>query len=145
MVVVGVAMWAEGMPTLAPDVQGRVHAVGRLNHEALALAVGGARCLVFVPWFEGFGIPVIEAMASGVPVIASNVTSLPEVCGGAAFALVDPAQTADIANEMLRLESDLHAAEEARMEGLKRAKDFSWRLTGEKMSHALNRLIHGRP
>ena len=71
-------------------------------------------------------------MASGVPVIASNVTSLPEVCGGAAFALVDPAQTADIANEMLRLESDPHAAEEARMEGLKRAKDFSWRLTGER-------------
>ena len=100
---------------------------------------------MFVPWFEGFGIPVIEAMASGVPVIASNVTSLPEVCGGAAFALVDPAQTADIANEMLRLESDPHAAEEARMEGLKRAKDFSWRLTGEKMSHALNRLIDGRP
>ena len=145
LVVVGVAMWAEGMHTPAPDVQGRVHAVGRLNHGALALAVGGARGLVFVPWFEGFGIPVIEAMASGVPVIASNVTSLPEVCGGAAFALVDPSQTADIAQEMLRLESDPHAAEEARMEGLKRAKDFSWRLTGEKMSHALNRLIHGRP
>ena len=145
LAVVGVAMWAEGMPALSQTVQGRVHVVGRLDNELLALAMGASRGLVFVPWFEGFGIPIVEAMACGVPVIASNVTSLPEVCGEAAFALVDPSQPVDIAQEMLRLENDPDAAQVAKTMGLARANDFSWRLTGEKMSHALNRLMDGRP
>lgn len=94
-----------------------------------------------MPWFEGFGIPLIEAMACGVPVIASNVTSLPEVCGGAAFALVNPSDTTSIAAEMNRLESDASAAREAEERGLRRAADFSWSATASKLSEALNLIL----
>ena len=141
LVVVGVAMWSEALPQMPGEVASRVHFAGRLDQGDLVLAVSGARGLVFVPWFEGFGIPVVEAMACGVPVIASNVTSLPEVCGDAAFALVDPAETSAIALEMMRLESDPQATGEASARGLRRAKDFSWSATAAKLSEALNGIL----
>ena len=68
----------------------RVHTTGRLDEVPLTQALGGASGMVFVPWFEGFGIPLVEAMAAGVPVVASHVTSLPEVGGDAVCAWVDP-------------------------------------------------------
>ena len=74
--------------------------------------------------FEGFGIPLVEAMSCGVPVVASNVTSLPEVCGDAAFALVDPGQPEDISKAMLDLEGHPEAASEAAERGLRRPKIF---------------------
>ena len=141
LVVVGVAMWSEVLPRLSSQVESRVHFAGRLDHGDLVLAVSGARGLVFVPWFEGFGIPVVEAMACGVPVIASDVTSLPEVCGDAAFALVNPSETSSIASEMMRLELDPQAARETAERGLRRAKDFSWSATAAKLSAALNPIL----
>ena len=141
LVVVGVAMWSDALPTLAEDVQTHVHFAGRLNNADLVSAVAGAEGLVFVPWFEGFGIPVVEAMACGVPVISSNVTSLPEVCGDAAFALVDPAALGVIAQEMHRLELDSEAAQEAREHGLVRAQHYSWAATGAKLDETLKTLL----
>ena len=80
LVMVGEAMWSgEAMTKGASD---RVHFTGRLNDAKLVEAVSSASGMVFVPWFEGFGVPIVEAMSCGVPVIASEVTSLPEVCGG---------------------------------------------------------------
>lgn len=141
LVVVGVAMWSKDLPRMSAEVESRVHFAGRLEQEELVVAVSGARGLVFVPWFEGFGIPVVEAMACGVPVIAYNVTSVPEVCGDAAFALVDPSETSSIAAEMMRLESDEGAAQEAAERGLRRARDFSWSATAAKLSGALNLIL----
>ena len=80
-----------------------VHYAGRLGRE-LAEVMRGAEGLVFVPWFEGFGVPIVEAFASGVPVIASNTTAMPEVCGDAAA--VDPANAQEIAEAMKLLETD---------------------------------------
>ena len=141
LVVVGVAMWSDTLPTLAEDVRTHVHFAGRLNNADLVCAVAGAEGLVFVPWFEGFGIPVVEAMACGVPVISSNVTSLPEVCGDAAFALVDPAASGGIAQEMHRLELDSEAAQEARERGLVRAQHYSWAATGARLDETLKTLF----
>lgn len=141
LVVVGVAMWSKDLPRMSAEAESRVHFAGRLEQEELVVAVSGAQGLVFVPWFEGFGIPVVEAMACGVPVIASNVTSVPEVCGDAAFALVDPSETSSIAAEMMRLESDEGAAQEAAERGLRRARDFSWSATAAKLSGALNLIL----
>ena len=76
-----------------------------------------------------------------MPVISSNVTSLPEVCGDAAFALVDPAQPRSIAREMHRLELDPEAAQSARQRGLARAKTYSWAATGAKLDKALNTML----
>ena len=144
LVLVGVAMWSDDLPSLPDEVQRRVHFAGRLNHGDLVAAVAGAQGLVFVPWFEGFGIPLVEAMSCGVPVVASNVTSLPEVCGDAAFALVDPGQPEDISKAMLDLEGHPEAASEAAERGLRRAQDFSWRATGQALSDALNDMMSRR-
>ena len=144
LVLVGVAMWSDDLPSLPEEVQRRVHFAGRLNHGDLVAAVSGAQGLVFVPWFEGFGIPLVEAMSCGVPVVASNVTSLPEVCGDAAFALVDPGQPEDISKAMLDLEGHPESASEAAERGLRRAQDFSWRATGQALSDALNDMMSRR-
>ena len=69
------------------------------------------------------------------------MTSLPEVCGDAAFALVDPAQPEAIAHEMHRLELDSEAGQEARHRGLARAKTYSWAATGAKLDRALNTML----
>ena len=137
LVVVGAAMWDELPMDVAPAVRKRIHALGRLPHDELPKVVGAAEALVFVPWFEGFGIPVLEAMACGVPVIASNVTSLPEVCGDAALALVSPGDMVEIAQAMWTAEHDTAARDTACMRGLSRAKAFSWAASGQ----ALNSLV----
>ena len=147
LVVVGVAMWpqSEEISVVSPlrdvDVESRVHWVGRLNEGALAQAVGGAEALVFVPWLEGFGIPVVEAMASGTPVICSDTSSLPEVCGGAAFALVPPGDSSEIAAAMIALAQEPERRARCVEAGLARAGMFSWTQSGMKLSTAVNLLL----
>ena len=137
LVIVGAAMWDELPMDVLPSVRQRIHSLGRLPHDELPKVMGAAEALVFVPWFEGFGIPVLEAMACGVPVIASNVTSLPEVCGDAALALVSPGNPEEIAQAMWAAEHDLEARTAACERGMERAKHFSWAASGQ----ALNRLV----
>ena len=137
LVIVGAAMWDALPMDVAASVRKRIHSLGRLPHDELPKVVGAAEALVFVPWFEGFGIPVLEAMACGVPVIASNVTSLPEVCGNAALALVSPGDAEEIAEAMWTAEHDAEARDTARQGGLARAKEFSWAASGQ----ALDRLV----
>jgi glycosyltransferase involved in cell wall biosynthesis len=84
-----------------------------------------ARMFVFPSLYEGFGIPVIEAMACGTPVITSNVTSLPEVAGDAAE-IVDPNSVEEIAAAMVRIERSASVRETLIRKGLERAKEFTW-------------------
>jgi glycosyltransferase involved in cell wall biosynthesis len=84
-----------------------------------------AAVFVFPSLYEGFGLPPLEAMASGTPVITSNVSSLPEVCGDAAF-FIDPLQTEAIADAMRRVLTDDALRAGLRQRGLERAKHFSW-------------------
>jgi glycosyltransferase involved in cell wall biosynthesis len=98
---------------------------GFLSDEDLGALYQGAYGLVFPSLYEGFGLPVLEAMSYGTPVITSNVSSLPEVAGDAAL-LVDPMAVADIAEKMTMLLEDtaLHAG--LREKGYARCKKFSW-------------------
>ena len=126
LVVVGSSMWTEEMRASAD-----VHWVGRLDRVDLALAMGGALGLVYLPWFEGFGVPIVEAFACGIPVIASNVTSIPEVCGGAEAALVAPDDAQDAAHWMERIERDASYRQDCVRRGLDRAQDFTWDLSAD--------------
>ena len=100
-----------------------------------------AEGLVFVPWFEGFGVPIVEAFASGVPVIASNTTAMPEVCGGAAAALVDPADVNEIAEAMKQLESGGALRNRAVEAGLERAKEFSWDASARRLMGSIETVL----
>ena len=80
-------------------------------------------------------------MACEVPVIASNVTALPEVCGDAAFALVSPDSSEDIAEAMLRLEQNPTDARAAAERGISRCRAFSWEKTASLVSQAVDDLL----
>jgi glycosyltransferase involved in cell wall biosynthesis len=98
---------------------------GHLEQEELSALLGAALCLVYVSYFEGFGVPLVEAFQSGVPVITSNVTSMPEVAGDAALQ-VNPLDVAEIAQAMERMYRDEDLRNECIARGLKRASAFSW-------------------
>jgi glycosyltransferase involved in cell wall biosynthesis len=96
--------------------------LGRVDDAELATQLRGARCLVYPSLYEGFGIPVLEAMACGTPVVTSRGGATEEVAGGAAV-LVDPLDSADIAAGIERAGRDRDTLVEA---GLARARAFSW-------------------
>jgi glycosyltransferase involved in cell wall biosynthesis len=98
---------------------------GFVPDSTLAILYRLAAVFVFPSLYEGFGLPPLEAMASGTPVITSNVSSLPEVVGDAAL-LVDPLQPEDIAEAMRRVLTDPALREDLRRRGLARAQHFSW-------------------
>jgi len=113
------------------DLAGHVVEIGHIPNEDLPAYYSGAEMFLFPSLREGFGIPVIEAMACGTPVITSDISSLPEVAGGAAV-LVDPHSVQDIARAMERLHGGGLLRDELRAAGLKRAAAFSWRRTAEQ-------------
>lgn len=104
---------------------------GYVCPEDMAALVSGAEALVFATKYEGFGIPPIEAMACGTPVIASRTTSLPEVCGDAAL-YVDPERADDIARALHRIVADPALRTDLSARGLAHAARFSWRRTAEQ-------------
>ena len=84
-----------------------------------------ARLLAFPSLYEGFGIPILEAMATGLPVVTSNVSSMPEVAGDAAL-LIDPTDVGALADAMWRVLTDSALASDLRRKGLARSAEFSW-------------------
>jgi len=110
--------------------------LGRQPIDELAMITGSALAMTYVSYFEGFGVPVIEAMRSGIPVITSNVTSMPEVSGGAAM-LIDPFDPVSISDAMTRINSDTTFAQSLVTKGLEQSKNFSW----DKSSNLLWQII----
>ena len=102
-----------------------VRFLGYLPDETLAVLYRLAAAFAFPSLYEGFGLPPLEAMASGTPVVTSNVSSLPEVVGEAAV-LVDPYDIGSIADGLRRVLTNPALAEDLRCKGLARARAFSW-------------------
>jgi glycosyltransferase involved in cell wall biosynthesis len=105
--------------------KGDVVFTGRLEQDELARLTASATASLYVSYYEGFGIPVVEAMQSGTPVIYANATALPEVAGEAGLA-VDPFSVPEIMNAMTNIAMNTDLRNDLIAKGLNRAKDFSW-------------------
>jgi glycosyltransferase involved in cell wall biosynthesis len=104
-----------------------------------------AEGLLYLPFFEGFGVPIVEAMAAGIPVVASNVTSIPEVCGGAAAALLDPRDALGAAMAMLAVEGDAGRRTALAQAGIQRAAMFDWGRSARQMAALVHQVISTAP
>ena len=118
-----------GAAGIAPE---RLRLLGRLHDADLASAMQGATALVAPSRSEGFGLPVLEAFAAGVPVICSDAPALVELSGGAALVVPreDPAALAGALGSLL---TDPDAASEMRERGIRRAAAFSWSTAAERL------------
>ncbi len=103
----------------------RIEFLGRVSTEMIASLYRGAAAMVYPSLYEGFGLPVVEAMACGVPVITSTSSCLPEVAGGAAI-LVEPEDVDGLRSAISRVIGDRTLASAMRARGLRRAASFSW-------------------
>ena len=133
LLIVGTNMWKNGqsaIPTVSKEVEERIHFTGHVDLNVLSELMGAAFALSYVPYFEGFGIPLVEAMRCGIPIISGNLTSLPEVAGEAAL-YVDPFNVEAITNAMLQLANDENLQRELSQKSLERGQLFSWDHTAE--------------
>lgn len=108
-----------------PDLKHRVYFTGYVQDDDLAAIYSDATAFVFPSLYEGFGLPILEAMQCGTPVISSNTTSLPEVAGDAAI-LINPQEQDELCQAMLNLLSDETLRDNLTQKGIERAKQFSW-------------------
>ena len=115
---------------------------GYVEQEELPLWYNAADLLAYPSLYEGFGLPPLEAMASGTPVLTSNISSLPEVVGDAGI-LVDPQNAGEIAREMLKVLRDKGLQEEMRKRGLERAKRFTWQGAAEETIRVYEEAMRG--
>ena len=123
----------ESLPTSAKQ---RIVRTGYVNDRDKLALLSGATILAYPSLYEGFGFPVLEAFAAGVPVMTSNVSSLPEVAGEAAV-LVDPADTHAIAKALSELVGDADLRAVLSAAGVARASRFTWEATARATAAVL--------
>lgn len=114
----------------------RLHLTGHVKDKLLPALYAGSMVFAFPSLYEGFGLPPLEAMACGVPVLTGNLTSLPEVVGDAGV-MVDPMSVEAIAEGMLRLILDESARQALIPKGLERAEHFSWDVAAQRTWNVL--------
>ncbi|WP_256871684.1 glycosyltransferase family 1 protein [Nostoc sp. TCL26-01] len=118
----------------------RVKFLDYVPYAQLPIIINQAIALVFPSLWEGFGFPVLEAMACGTPVITSNLSSLPEVAGDAAI-LVNPYNTDEITQAMRMIADDVELRSHLSIQGMARANQFSWEKTGKATVDVLSRYL----
>ena len=144
MVIVGERYWgASEMENVFRKMEFKqdVLFIGRLPNEKLKNLIASALALTYVPYFEGFGIPILEAMNCDTPVMTSNVTSMPELSSGAAL-LVDPFSVQSIKEGMLKIARDENVRSFLIEKGRKRRVDFSWDKTANKLWESVDKILN---
>ena len=121
--------WLE--TTKKTGIEGRIHIIGHIPDEHLVAIYNGATALVYPSLYEGFGLPIVEAMACGCPVICSNAASMPEVAGDAAL-LIDPLNCNELASAIETVVTDSAARADLISKGHARVKHFSWQRTARE-------------
>jgi len=114
-----------------PNLASRVKFLGYVAEEDKSALFAGAEIFVFPTFYEGFGLPIIEAQAVGTPVVTSSTASNSEVAGKGAL-LVDPNNSQQIADALTRFSKDPGLREEKVREGLENVKRFSWAITARE-------------
>jgi glycosyltransferase involved in cell wall biosynthesis len=120
------------------QLRSRVDFAGVVEEAKLPSLYRGAEALVFASLYEGFGLPILEAMACGTPVVTANTTAMPEVAGDAAL-LVDPTSVEQIGKAMEQIVSDISLRQQLREKGLAQAAKFSWGATSSRVHLLLKR------
>ena len=145
LVLVGTPIWKrrgfdarDALDAVPEETRSAVHRTGWMPQDELASVLAAAGAMVFIPWFEGFGIPLLEAFAAGTPAIHSNRTSLPEVAAGAGLE-VDPGDPESVVAALHRLEQEPALREALIERGKQRAEDFSWDRTAQLLWDCLVR------
>ncbi|OKH31819.1 glycosyl transferase family 1, partial [Calothrix sp. HK-06] len=114
-----------------------------LSDDLVALFYSKADVFVYPSHYEGFGLPVLEAMTLGAPVVSSNCSSIPEVAGDAAL-LINPSEPLELAESILKIISDSHLRQELIIKGKERAKLFTWERTARETLQAYRSLVEPR-
>jgi glycosyltransferase involved in cell wall biosynthesis len=138
LVIVGQAHWqgsVVGREIKERGLEKHVVLTGYLPTEELVDLYNAADVFCYPSLYEGFGLPILEGMSCGAPVITSRVSSMPEVAGDAAL-LVDPKSEQELAQAMERILADVKLRREMREQGLRRAAEFSWTRTAERTLQA---------
>ena len=143
LVVVGAKKW--WTPEIDSAYQKMIYSndvifTGRLNTEHLRYILGSSLALTYVSYFEGFGIPIVEAFRSGIPVITANVTSMPEVAGDGAL-LVDPFDPESISIAMYKIYQYNTIREELVKRGHAREGMFTWQKTADRLWESIEKAI----
>lgn len=120
-------------------LENRIKFLGYVDEKELPLYYNAAACFVFPSLYEGFGIPPLEAMQCGCPVVCSNTSSLPEVVGESAL-LVNPLSSHDMSKAIHSILSDVKLATNLREKGLMQAKKFSWEKSAESLQEMFKRI-----
>ncbi len=134
--------WNDEIKNQFEDMTHRADVVfaGRLSTHDLNAALSGAIALPFVPYFEGFGIPILEGFATDCPVITANITAMPEIAGDAAL-LTDPFSEMAISQAMLLLLTHPEKRTELIEKGRRRVQQFSWEKSAEKLWKTVEKSI----
>lgn len=132
LVIVGEALWKNKKITIEvpEEIKKTIHFTGHLSLEELTQVMGAASIFVYIPYFEGFGIPLVEAMKCGIPIISGNLTSLPEVANEAAI-YCNPFDIKEISDQMTNLANSEEMRNALSEKGLVRNQLFSWDLAAE--------------
>ena len=144
LVVVGQSQWQTShlhSTVRELDLANVVRLVDYVDASALRSLYRAADIFAYPSLYEGFGLPILEAMACGTPVLTSKVSSMPEVAGEAAL-LVDPASVVSIADGLMSLIADAAKREDLVKKGLARAKEFCWQDTARKTYDVYQRIAH---
>ncbi|MFM6945990.1 MAG: glycosyltransferase family 4 protein [Flavobacteriales bacterium] len=140
LVIVGSAMWDTQQFEIQADLKKRIYFLGHVDTQKLALIMAAATAFIYIPYFEGFGMPLAEAMASETPILAGNKSCLPEIAADAAY-YVDPFDISDIANGMQKIKNDVDLQTELKKKGLERVKAFNWDHAATLVWHEITKLV----
>jgi glycosyltransferase involved in cell wall biosynthesis len=140
LVIVGASMWNNQAYEMSTELAKRIHFKGHVTTETLALIMGTAAAFVYIPYFEGFGMPLAEAMATETPILAGNKSCLPEIAADAAL-YIDPFDVEAIAKAMEQLKNDVALQTQLTENGKKRVLAFNWDEAAKKVWQEIVQLV----